>query len=126
MSIHAPAEFDDLKFTTDEGIKLKRIESDEYETVMKISTGQKSALSLAIFLTMNRNAKNAPKYILFDDPVSNTDDINILAFLDYLGDIAINGERQIFFATANSKVANLFRKKFDFLGDDFIYSLLER
>ena len=75
---------------------------------------------------MNRNATRAPKYILFDDPVSNTDDINILAFFGFLRDISLSGERQIFFVTANSKVANLFRKKFDFLGEDFRYYYLER
>lgn len=118
MRIHAPKEFDDLNFS-DDAIKLKRKNSEKWETVNKISTGQKSALTLAIFLTMNRNAKNAPKYILFDDPVSNTDDINILAFFDFLQEIALSNKRQIFFATANSKIANLFRKKLDFLDNDF-------
>lgn len=125
MMIHAPKEFNDLKFE-DSMIKLKRQSSNEWIGVNKISTGQKSALALAIFLVMNRNATRAPKYILFDDPVPNTDDINILAFFDFLRDISLGGERQIFFVTANSKVANLFRKKFDFLGEDFKYYYLER
>lgn len=125
MTIHAPKEFNDLKFE-DSMIKLKRQSNNEWIGVNKISTGQKSALALAIFLVMNRNATRAPKYILFDDPVSNTDDINILAFFDFLRDISLSGERQIFFVTANSKVANLFRKKFDFLGEDFRYYYLER
>ncbi len=105
---------------------LKRKNADNWEPVNRISTGQKSALALAIFLTMNRNAKNAPKYILFDDPVSNTDDINILAFFDFLREIVLSNQRQIFFVTANSKIANLFRKKFDFLDDQFTYYKLER
>lgn len=125
MTIHAPKEFNNLKFE-DSMIKLKRQSNNEWIGVNKISTGQKSALALAIFLVMNRNATRAPKYILFDDPVSNTDDINILAFFDFLRDISLSGERQIFFVTANSKVANLFRKKFDFLGEDFRYYYLER
>lgn len=117
MMIHAPAEFDGLSF--DDGIQLRREKTQEFESISKISTGQKSALALAIFLTMNRNAKDAPRYILFDDPVSNTDDINILAFFDFLRELSLSGKRQIFFATANSKIANLFRKKFDFLGGEF-------
>lgn len=125
MTIHAPKEFNDLKFE-DSMIKLKRQFNHEWIGINKISTGQKSALALAIFLVMNRNATRAPKYILFDDPVSNTDDINILAFFDFLRDISLSGERQIFFVTANSKVANLFKKKFDFLGDDFKFYNLER
>lgn len=124
MSIHAPKEFDGLKF--DDGIQLKRIGSQSYDSTTKISTGQRSALALSIFLTMNKNAKNAPKYILFDDPVSDIDDINILAFFDFLREISISGERQIFFATASSKIANLFKKKFDFLGEKFKYNYLER
>ena len=127
MTIHAPKEFNDLKFIGNE-IKLKRTISNSWEGINRISTGQKNALSLAIFLVMNKNANKAPKYILFDDPVSNTDDINILAFFDFLRDISLSNQRQIFFSTANSKVANLFRKKFDFLGEgeDFKYFYLER
>ncbi len=125
MNIHAPKEFDRLSFT-DGKIMLKRIGSEEYDPINKISTGQKSALALSIFLTMNKNAQNAPKYILFDDPVSDIDDINILAFFDFLREIALSGERQIFFTTASSKIANLFKKKFDFLGEDFVYNYLER
>ena len=125
MSIHAPKEFDGLSFNNG-NITLKRIDSEEYDPITKISTGQKSALALSIFLTMNKNAQNAPKYILFDDPVSDIDDINILAFFDFLREISLSDERQIFFATASSKIANLFKKKFDFLGEDFIYNYLER
>ncbi len=125
MSIHAPKEFDGLNFS-DKKIMLKRIDSEKYDSITKISTGQKSALALSIFLTMNKNAQNSPKYILFDDPVSDIDDINILAFFDFLREIALSGERQIFFATASSKIANLFKKKFDFLGEDFVYHYLER
>ncbi len=125
MNVHAPKEFDDLSFN-DGKIMLKRIGSDKYDPITEISTGQKSALALSIFLTMNKNAQNAPKYILLDDPVSDIDDINILAFFDFLREISISGERQIFFVTASSKIANLFKKKFDFLGNDFQYYHLER
>lgn len=125
MKIHAPKEFDCLKFS-DGNIELKRIGHDVFEPISRISTGQKSALALSIFLAMNRNAKNAPRYILFDDPVSNVDDINVLAFFDFLRDLALSGKRQIIFATASSKIANLFKKKFDFLDDKFKYYELKR
>jgi hypothetical protein len=39
-----------------------------------------------------------------------------LSFLDYLREIILTGKRQIFFATANDKLATLFQRKFDFLG----------
>jgi len=56
---------------------------------------------------------------MFDDPVANIDDLNILSYFDYLREIAVNGDRQIFFATANENAAFLFKQKFDFLGEDY-------
>ncbi|OFV93786.1 MAG: hypothetical protein A3G76_03765 [Acidobacteria bacterium RIFCSPLOWO2_12_FULL_65_11] len=56
---------------------------------------------------------------MFDDPVAHVDDINTLSLLDHLRDIALSGQRQIFFATADSKLAGLFGRKFRFLGDRF-------
>lgn len=40
-------------------------------------------------------------------------------FLDFLREYVLVEKRQVFFATANGKMASLFMKKFDFLGDDF-------
>ncbi len=57
--------------------------------------------------------------MLFDDPVAHIDDINMLSFLDHLRYLAISGSRQIFFATADNKLAGLFRHKFRFLGDEY-------
>jgi hypothetical protein len=45
--------------------------------------------------------------------------MNVLSFFDYLRNVVIGGERQVFFATASRKIATLFRKKFAFLEDDF-------
>lgn len=36
-----------------------------------------------------------------------------------LRQITLRGDRQVFFATANEKVASLFERKFDFLGPEF-------
>jgi hypothetical protein len=41
-----------------------------------------------------------------------------VSFLDFLRDLALTGNRQIFFSTANEKLATLFERKFDFLGKD--------
>jgi chromosome segregation protein len=57
--------------------------------------------------------------MLIDDPIAHIDDFNALSFLDYLRTLAIDRNRQIFFATANDKIAALFERKFDFLGEDF-------
>jgi chromosome segregation protein len=61
----------------------------------------------------------APPVMLIDDPIAHIDDLNALSFLDYLREIANSGRRQIFFATANDKIATLFERKFDFMGRDF-------
>jgi DNA repair protein SbcC/Rad50 len=69
--------------------------------------------------------KNGPNIIMFDDPISFVDDLNCLSFLDYLR-LSIIKDRQLFFATANAKLASLFEKKFSFLGDDFAQWPLSR
>jgi DNA repair protein SbcC/Rad50 len=84
-----------------------------------VSTGQRAALAVSIFLALNSLLKNGPAIILLDDPVAHVDDLNTLSFFDYLREVAVRNKRQIFFATANDKLANLFRKKFDFLGEQF-------
>jgi chromosome segregation protein len=83
-----------------------------------VSSGQRAAYVLSIFLALNSRLKFAPPVILIDDPIAHIDDLNTLSFLDYLRDIAIAGQRQIFFTTANDKIAALFERKFDFLGPD--------
>jgi exonuclease SbcC len=85
--IHAPQEFDGVRFNGD--IFLNRRGGSECR-LTEISTGQRSAL------------------------------------LDSLRELVINGNRQMFFATANAKVANLFARKFDFLGDSFRDITLDR
>ena len=83
-----------------------------------MSTGQRAAYALSLFLSMNKSLVAGPPVILMDDPIAHIDDLNILSFLDHLRDIAINGSRQIFLATADAKLAGLFRQKFRFMGED--------
>lgn len=123
--IHSPREFSQIEFDgKDKGILLSRQPSGEKAQITRISSGQRTALALSIFLTLNRKLKNGPPFLIFDDPVAHVDDLNVLSFLDYLREIIINLDRQVFFATANDKVAYLFKKKFDFLGPDLcVYDL---
>jgi ABC-type cobalamin/Fe3+-siderophores transport system ATPase subunit len=67
---------------------------------------------------MNKTLRTGPKVLLLDDPISHIDDINMLSFLDYLRELAIDGDRQTFFVTPNAKLASLFRHKFNFLDDN--------
>jgi len=115
--IHSPEEFENIDFNKDSHITLQRIESSKYEELNKISSGQRSALSLSVFLALNKKLRHGPPYLLFDDPISFIDDLNVLSFVDYLREIVLNSEKQIFFATANEDLAFLFTQKFYFLGD---------
>jgi exonuclease SbcC len=110
--VHAPNEFVDVRLNGD--LYVKRRTGTE-DGLSRISTGQRSALALSIFLTMNSSVgQNAP-WLIFDDPVAQVDDLNTLSFFDALRELVLEGNRQVFFATANTRVANLFARKFDFL-----------
>lgn len=84
----------------------------------EVSTGQRAAFALSIFLALNLTAQSAPPVVLIDDPIAHIDDLNALSFMDYLRDLSVQSRRQIFFATADSRVAALFEKKFAFLGPE--------
>jgi exonuclease SbcC len=124
-NIHSPKEFTGLEVIKGK-ILLFKNGNDKPIPITEISTGQRSALALSIFLTLNKKLKNGPNLILFDDPVTFTDDLNILSFLDYLRSLIINENRQLVFATASKKIASLFAKKFRFMNDEFKQFNLER
>ncbi len=115
-NIHTPKEFHDIKLA--DGKLLLITEKDEERKITEISTGQRSALVLSIFITLNRKLKSGPNIILFDDPISFIDDLNALSFLDFLRQFILKEGKQIFFATANARLATLFEKKFSFLGEE--------
>lgn len=110
--IHSPAEFQSLGPNWNSLIR----KDGRQVKLSEISTGQRAAFALSVFLSQNAQIKAAPPVILIDDPIAHVDDLNSLSFLDYLRDIVLTGKRQIFFATANAKLATLFERKFDFLG----------
>lgn len=111
--IHSPAEFAGLQDMT----TLIRKDGQQAK-LHQISTGQRAAYALSLFLAQNAQLRSAPQLILIDDPIAHVDDLNCLSFLDYLREVALSGDRQIVFATANEKLASLFHRKFDFLGED--------
>lgn len=114
--IHLPNEYDiDVE---GQEIKLIHKGSGQRRSLKEVSTGQRAAFALSLFLTMNKTLGNGPIVLLLDDPISHIDDINMLSFLDYLRELAIDGNRQIFFTTPNAKLASLFRHKFRFLCDN--------
>lgn len=110
--IHSPREFSDINI---QGSKILLVSRTGNRTLDEISTGQRAALALSIFLSLNKKLQNGPGVILLDDPIAYVDDLNILSFLDYLRALVINSKKQIIFVTANSDLAFLFKMKFDFL-----------
>ncbi|MES2785034.1 MAG: AAA family ATPase [Pseudomonadota bacterium] len=123
-SIHMPNEFE-LK-GDDGALAIVRRKTGGKVELNQMSTGQRAAFALSLFLAMNGRLRSGPPVLLFDDPVAHVDDINVLSFLDHLRHLAINGSRQIFFATADTKLAGLFRHKFRFLGEEFKELTLSR
>lgn len=114
--IHAPAEY---FITADAEMPLRRRDNNSSVQLNQVSTGQRAAYALSMFLAMNAQVKAGPKVILLDDPISHIDDLNALSFLDYLRNLVLRSDRQVFFATADEKVAGLFVHKFRFLGEEF-------
>ena len=114
--IHAPHEYE---YVGNSQALLQTSSAHEPRNLDQVSTGQRAAFALSVFLALNRTAQSAPPVLLIDDPIAHIDDLNALSFLDYLRDLAVNSKRQIFFATADTRVASLFAKKFSFLGDEF-------
>jgi DNA repair exonuclease SbcCD ATPase subunit len=117
-TMHSPREFDDIMIS-DSTVTLRNLNGN-ISGLNNISTGQRAALALSIFLSLNASLQDGPSMILIDDAVANVDDINCVAFLDFLREFAVTRKRQLFFATANTRLANLFTKKFSFLGDEFV------
>lgn len=116
LQIHSPDEFQDVHLN---GQVLLERQTGVMAKVNTISTGQRAALALSIFLGLNSSVAGRAPWILLDDPIVHIDDLNVVSFLDMLRDLVLLGDRQIFFATANSRVGDLFARKFDFLGDNF-------
>ncbi len=121
--IHAPHEFKGVSLSPD--VLLERDTATQCP-ISEISTGQRAALALSIFLSLNSSVSEKAPWLLFDDPIVHVDDLNILSFFDMLRDLVLLGNRQVFFATANTRIADLFAKKFDFLGSNFREFRLQR
>ena len=120
--IHSPHEY---KLGDFEGGKmLVTIDEEQPHGIDHISSGQRAAFALSIFLALNQSATSAPPIILIDDPVAHIDDLNALSFLDYLRDVVLGSRKQVFFATADARLAALFQRKFEFLGAERFRTIL--
>ena len=85
--LHAPNEFDLL--VADGHLRIVRRSDQTDIELVEMSSGQRAAYALSLFLAMNERLQRGPKVLLFDDPVSHIDDINTLSFLDHLRHVAL-------------------------------------
>jgi len=123
-SLHTPREF--IKLDLLDGDKLVGIRDDSYVPIHLMSTGQKTAVVLSVFFHMSTLLEDAPNFMLIDEPVANIDDLNILGLFDFLRELVLNYDKQIFFTTASYNVRKLFKRKFSFLSEDFTELQFER
>jgi DNA repair exonuclease SbcCD ATPase subunit len=123
-TIHAPKEFTGISYKQQELFIVT--ENNSLRKISQISTGQRAALTISIFISLNRKLTNGPDIIIFDDPVAHVDDMNVLSFLDFLRFFMLKEGKQIFIATANERFAELVQKKFAFLENDFTQFIMER
>ncbi|WP_028610708.1 AAA family ATPase [Paenibacillus harenae] len=119
VALHAPNEFAGLHLTGDNQITAIRKSLNSHCAIHQMSTGQRTAVILAIFFVMHLVMDTAPKFLMLDEPVANMDELNVLGLLDFLRQLAVTKGTQIFFTTANPQVATLFRRKFSFFKEDF-------
>jgi len=121
--IHSPPEYELGAFDDELGFLIRKDDGVQH-AINQVSTGQRAALALSIFLASNASAKSAPPVLLIDDPVAHIDDLNTLSFLDYLRELTLRSDKQIFFATADARLAALFERKFEFLGKERFSKIL--
>ncbi len=127
-SLHFPKEFEGLGLNENGELVGYRGNSHSKKEVpiYLMSTGQRTAVVLSVFFRFFNSLETIPKFILMDEPVSNIDDLNTLALFDFLRELSLNKDCQVFFTTANYQVAKLFRRKFSFLRDNFHSFRFER
>lgn len=122
--LHTPREFKSLDLTDDGIIAIRTIDNKTIK-MHQMSTGQRTSLAISLILSLYIAARNAPKFLIFDEPVANLDDLHLLNLLDIIRDFAFSGT-QIFFTTANPEVAGIFRRKFSFFASQFKHFELSR
>lgn len=107
-----PYDFKRVELTdNNEELQVVRRGSGEVVGIDEMSSGQRTALVLAIFVTNNLAHDSAPPLMLLDEPFAYLDELNTLSFFNLVIELAVRGDRQIVFATANDNLASLLERK---------------
>jgi exonuclease SbcC len=105
-----PYEFEAVRLAQGD-LQVIRRDNQGHESASGMSSGQRAALALAIFVTNNLAHDSAPPVMLLDEPFAHLDDINTISFFNLLIELTIQGERQVLFATANDNIADVLERK---------------
>ncbi len=74
-----------LKITGDDKIGFKASERDEHDVFYTFSSGQLSAVAIALTLTLNKvYAEDKFNCIMIDDPIQTMDELNISSFVELM------------------------------------------
>ncbi|ELZ12520.1 SMC domain-containing protein [Halovivax asiaticus JCM 14624] len=117
QAFQRPYQFNEVQLNDDDEVRVIRRGKDDPkpEPITDMSSGQRAALALAIFVTNNLTHAHAPPVMLLDEPFAHLDDINTISFFNLLIELATgrDGEqdRQVIFATANEDIADLLERK---------------
>ena len=114
MCLHTPQEFSELKIIDS---KIVGIRNGEKVPLVNMSTSQRRTLVLSIFFQLHLSNPSAPPFLLFDEPTAHIDPLNSLLLMDFLRELVITYNRQLFVTTNDRNIANLFRRKFSFLDE---------
>lgn len=129
-SLHWPRDFFDVRIEAENGFEITMSNvispEDRRPAHHKLSAGQRAALAVSVFWTLNTAFTNVPEIILMDEPVQNIDEMNILNFLDGLRWFVESVKRQVFLTTASQRIQALIKKKFAYLKEDFLEVRLQR
>ncbi len=110
QAFQRPYEFKSVQLE-DGTVTVTRRGENSSEPVDQMSSGQRAALALAIFITNNLTHPRAPRVIMLDEPFAHLDDINTVSFFNLLLRGMTEFDRQIIFATANTDIADLLEQK---------------
>lgn len=116
INLHMPQEFSALKMENGEMVGIR---GQEIVPIGNMSTGQRTALAISILFQLHLSNPTVPQFILIDEPMARIDAMNSLLLIDFLRELVIVHNRQIFVTTMDRNTAMLFRRKFSFLCEDF-------
>jgi DNA repair exonuclease SbcCD ATPase subunit len=128
-NLHWPRDFKEVKLGLDDELEItveKLFNSKREPAHHLLSAGQRTALAVSLFWTLNASFRNVPRFLIMDEPIQNVDELNILNFLDGLRWYIESTGHQVFLTTANERIRAIVKKKFAYLKENYLELNLNR